>query len=115
MMTTAKKISKCSKCTLKPVLGWALLLTTTNYIVDAMKKVDFKKELNDLYSPSSLKVAIVNVPAMNFLMVDGKGNPSTAQEYKNAIEALYAVSYVLKFMVKKGKEIDYVVMPLVGR
>ena len=58
--------------------------------------------------------AIVDVPEMNFLIVDGKGDPNTAQEYKDALEALYAVSYALKFMVKRRKEVDYVVMPLEG-
>ena len=52
---------------------------------------------------------------MNFLMVDGAGNPNTAQEYKDAVEALYSVSYTLKFMIKKGETaIDYGVMPLEG-
>ena len=79
-----------------------------------MKKIDFKKELKHLYSPSAKEAVIVEVPKMNFLMVDGQGDPNTAQEYKDAIEALYAVSYALKFMMKKGKEVDYVVMPLEG-
>lgn len=77
-------------------------------------KTDLKKELKHLYNPSARQVAIVDVPEMNFLMVDGSGDPNTSQEYKDAIEALYAVSYALKFMIKKEKEIDYVVMPLEG-
>ena len=44
-----------------------------------MKKVDFKKELKHLYNAASDKVAIFQVPEMSFLMVDGKGNPNTAQ------------------------------------
>ena len=52
---------------------------------------------------------------MNFLMVDGAGNPNTSQSYKEAVEALYAASYTLKFMIKKrSPEDDYVVMPLEG-
>ena len=52
---------------------------------------------------------------MNFLMIDGSGDPNTSQSFQDAIEALYAVSYKLKFMVKKGPlEIDYKVMPLEG-
>ena len=48
-------------------------------------------------------------------MIDGMGEPNTAQEYKDAIEALYTVSYALKFMIKKGKmAIDYSVMPPEG-
>ena len=77
-------------------------------------KIDFKRELKHLYNPSAKKVAIVDVPEMNFLMIDGAGDPNTAKEYKDAVEALFAVSYALKFMVKKGKAIDYGVMPLEG-
>jgi len=80
-----------------------------------MLKVDYKKELKDLYRPSAKKVVQVDVPEMNFLMIDGVGDPNTAQEYKDAVEALYAVSYALKFMVKRGETaVDYGVMPLEG-
>jgi len=79
-----------------------------------MAKIDFKKELKHLYNPSTKKVEIVDVPMMNFLLIDGSGDPNTAQEYKDAVEALFAVSYALKFMVKKGKGVDYGVLPLEG-
>jgi len=79
-----------------------------------MTKVDFKKELKSLYKASSKNAVIVDVPKMNFLIIDGKGDPNTAKEYKDAVEALYAVSYALKFMVKKEKTVDYVVLPLEG-
>ncbi len=78
-----------------------------------MKKINLKKELSAYYNPSKTKVAFVDVPAMNFLMIDGKGDPNTSVEYTQAIEALYSVAYTLKFMVKKGPlAIDYGVMPL---
>ncbi len=80
-----------------------------------MEKIDFKKELKHLYNPSAKEVVFVDVPEMNFLMIDGMGDPNTSQEYQDAIEALYSVSYTLKFMIKKGEtSIDYVVMPLEG-
>lgn len=80
-----------------------------------MKKIDFKKELKHLYKPSVKSVEGVTVPGMNFLMIDGQGDPNTSREFQGAIEALYSVSYALKFMVKKGDmEIDYGVMPLEG-
>jgi hypothetical protein len=80
-----------------------------------MGKLDLKKELAELYRPPSRQVVDVDVPSMNFLMIDGRGDPNTAQAYSDAIEALYAVSYTLKFAVKKGPdEIDYGVMPLEG-
>lgn len=78
-----------------------------------MKKLDLKKELKSLYQPPAKEVVQVDVPAMNCLMVDGKGDPNTAPEFAAAIEVLFAVSYTLKFMVKKGPQaIDYGVMPL---
>lgn len=79
-----------------------------------MTKTDFKKELKHLYNPSAKEVVIVDVPKVNFLMIDGAGDPNTAQEFRDAIEALYAVSYALKFMIKREKQIDYIVMPLEG-
>ncbi len=80
-----------------------------------MKKIDFKKELKHLYNPPVKEVVEVVVPTMNFLMVDGEGDPNISQAYVDAIEALFTVSYTLKFMVKKGElAIDYGVMPLEG-
>jgi hypothetical protein len=79
-----------------------------------MIKIDFKKELKHLYNPSPKKVGVIEVSRMNFLMIDGSGDPNTAQEYKDAVEALFAVSYALKFMVKNAKGIDYGVLPLEG-
>lgn len=80
-----------------------------------MKKTDFKKELKHLDSPSTKEVVTVDVPVMNFLMIDGAGGPHTSEEYQDAIETLYAMAYALKFAVKTGAEaLDYVVMPLEG-
>jgi hypothetical protein len=79
-----------------------------------MEKIDFKKELKHLYNPSKKEIVTVDVPEMNFLMVDGKGDPNTAQEYQDAMEALYNVAYTLKFMLKGEGVVDYVVMPLEG-
>ena len=80
-----------------------------------MRKIDYKKELKHLYRPSAKKVEAVDVPRMNFLMIDGKGDPSTSQEFKDAIGVLYPLSYTLKFMIKKGGiGVDYGVLPLEG-
>lgn len=78
-----------------------------------MIKVDLRKELRGLYQPPAGEVVVVDVPAMSFLASDGEGDPNTAQAYADAVEALFAVSYALKFAVKKGGlAIDYGVMPL---
>ena len=80
-----------------------------------MRKIDYKKELKHLYRPSAKKVEAVDVPRMNFLMIDGEGDPSTSQEFKDAIGVLYPLSYTLKFMIKKGGiGVDYGVLPLEG-
>ncbi len=79
-----------------------------------MAKIDLKKELKQFYNPSAKEVVAVDVPAMNFLMIDGEGDPNTAPQYAASIEALFSVSYALKFMIKKGTGVDYGVMPLEG-
>lgn len=80
-----------------------------------MEKIDFKKTLASLYNPKNTSTwELVDVPEMNFLMVDGEGNPNTAKSFADAIEALYAVSYTLKFMSKRMLDKDYAVAPLEG-
>lgn len=78
-------------------------------------KIDLKKELKPFYQASAKVVAEVSVPPFKYLMVDGKGDPNTSQEYTQAVEALFTVSYTAKFALKKGpRQTDYTVMPLEG-
>lgn len=78
-----------------------------------MEKIDYLKQLKHLYAPSAKKVEIVEVPEMHFLMIDGQGDPNTSQAFKDAVEALFSLSYTLKFMIKKGEiGVDYGVLPL---
>lgn len=77
-------------------------------------KLDLKKQLKQWYTPPSQEVVTVEISAMNYLMLDGSGDPNTAQAYKDAVEALYSVAYALKFMLKKEAAIEYSVMPLEG-
>ena len=79
-----------------------------------MSKIDFKRELKHLYQPSGKDFSLVDVPAMQFLMIDGHGDPNTAQAYSAAVEALYAVAYKLKFASKQQLGRDYTVPPLEG-
>lgn len=83
----------------------------------AEEKLDFRKRDKELYQPGT-KPAVVRVPAMNFIMVDGKGNPNQeGGEYQQAVELLYALSYSIKMGNKKGGPegwTDYVVPPLEG-
>lgn len=80
----------------------------------ATKRIDYKRELRELYAPGGEPV-ILNVPALAYLMIDGHGDPNTAPEYTEAVEALYTVAYAAKFAVKRAPDgIDYGVMPLEG-
>jgi hypothetical protein len=82
---------------------------------EPVEKIDLKKELKHLYQPSAKEVVQVDVPIMNYLMVDGEGDPNTSRVFSDAVEALFTVSYAVKFKVKKGPlAIDYGVMPLEG-
>jgi len=76
-------------------------------------KVDFKKTKKDLYQPSAKEVVVVEVPEMQFIMIDGQGSPGDSQEYQDAMATLYPVAFKIKFFSKKmGK--DYVVAPSEG-
>jgi len=77
------------------------------------KKIDLRRELA-WYNASAKEIALVDVPEMSFLMIDGRGDPNKEPAYQQAVEALYAVSYAVKFAVKKETGIDYAVMPLEG-
>lgn len=85
-----------------------------------MKTLDLKKEFKYLYQPSAKKAEIVNVPRLQFAMIGGvieKGKePGNSPAFAEATQALYSISYTLKFMLKKRKTnaIDYPVMPLEG-
>ncbi len=75
-------------------------------------KLDLKKEFKTLYKASK-ELSIVKVPKQKVMAIEGRGNPNTSVEFKNAVEALFPVAYTLKFSYKK-KGRDYAVMPLEG-
>ena len=80
-----------------------------------MAKIDLKKDLKNLYQASAKSVVQVVVPAFKFLMVDGEGDPNSSEHYRQAVEALFSLSYATKFIIKKGaQKRDYAVMPLEG-
>jgi hypothetical protein len=79
-----------------------------------MGNIDFKKTLSALYSAPADRFARIEVPLMQFVKVDGAGDPNTALLYKQAIEWLYSVSYAMKFASKASLGKDYVVPPLEG-
>ena len=79
-----------------------------------MDKIDYKKQFKEFYSAKIGKPVTVKVPKMNYLMIDGHGDPNTSQEYMDAIQTLYPVAYTIKFMCKKELGKDFSVMPLEG-
>lgn len=76
-------------------------------------KTDFKKSL-DAYQAKPGQFRIVDVPDLQYLMIDGHGDPNTSPAFAEAVEALYPVAYTLKFASKRDLGRDYVVMPLEG-
>lgn len=85
-----------------------------------MEKLDLRKQYKHLYSPSAKKVEVVDVPPLKFAMIDGEiepgASPGTSASFQEALQALYGISFTLKFMSKLRKEnpIDYTVMALEG-
>ncbi|HEY9594036.1 MAG TPA: GyrI-like domain-containing protein [Spirochaetia bacterium] len=77
-----------------------------------METIDLKKDLKALYKAGS-SPALIDVPALGCLMVDGTGDPN-GQTFQEAVGSLYSVAYTLKFSFKKEREIDYPVMALEG-
>lgn len=78
-----------------------------------MEKTDFKKTI-DAYRAKVGEFRLIDVPPLQYLMIDGHGDPNTSSEFAAAIEALYPLAYTLKFASKKLRQRDYVVMPLEG-
>ena len=77
-------------------------------------RIDPKRELRELYTAGHEPVK-VEVPELAYLMIDGHGDPNTAVEYAEAIEALYTVAYTAKFAIKRAPDgVDYGVPPLEG-
>ena len=68
-----------------------------------MTSIDLKKTYRDHYTAKRTPT-VVDVPARPFLMIDGRGDPNTAQEYKEAVEALYPIAYGLRAAIKSAAQ-----------
>jgi len=77
------------------------------------KKVDLKKEFREYFQPKTGKPEIVDLPKFKYLMIDGEGHTGS-EIFSESIQSLFAVSYKTKFIMKKTRNFDYVVMPLEG-
>lgn len=78
-----------------------------------MAAIDLKKKL-DAYQAKKGVFRVVDVPPMQYLMIDGAGDPNSAPAYTDAVTALYPLAYTLKFASRRGLGVDTVVMPLEG-
>ena len=76
-------------------------------------KIDVKKTL-DSYRATAGEFRIVEIPDLQYLMIDGHGDPNTSPAFAAALETLYPVAYSLKFASKLTLGRDYVVPPLEG-
>jgi len=81
------------------------------------KAFDYKKEFKALYMPKS-KPLLIEVPSMNFIMVDGNGDPNNSESFQKAVEILYGLSFSIKMSKMKGNQpegyFEYTVPPLEG-
>lgn len=80
-----------------------------------MEKIDLKKQFKTLYNtgPRAKEPHVVDVPSLQYVMVDGHGYPGGSELYAKAMGALYGVAYAVKFVAKERGN-DYGVMPLEG-
>jgi hypothetical protein len=81
--------------------------------VGRASKSDLKKEI-PTYTARRGVFDIVEVPPLRYLMIDGRGDPNTSEDYRDAVAAIFSVAYKLKFLSKTQLGRDYVVMPLEG-
>lgn len=79
-----------------------------------MAPYDVKRELRRCYAPRNTDWELVEVPEQRFIAVDGRGDPNTCVEYTQAVEALYAVAYTLRFTSKRAMGREFTVAPLEG-
>ena len=75
-------------------------------------KIDLKKQYKRLFS-ARLAPGLVDVPQLQYLMIDGRGDPD-APEFEGAVQALYSTAYTVKFSLKHAGRQDFVVPPLEG-
>src|ERR1700694_2434853 len=82
---------------------------------NVMEKLDLKKKWKQFYGAKAGVIETVEVPSLTYFMVDGEGDPNNSPTFQAAVEALFSLSYTLKFSLKKSPSpIDYGVMPLEG-
>nr|WP_281497075.1 GyrI-like domain-containing protein [Ornithinimicrobium sp. F0845] len=70
--------------------------------------------MKDFYQPGSAEFVEVHLPPRSYLAIDGHGDPNTSRDYADAVAALFAISYAVKFALRARTGEDFVVGPLEG-
>ncbi|MDQ3578485.1 MAG: GyrI-like domain-containing protein, partial [Actinomycetota bacterium] len=110
---TALAIFDYSEALLLADAQWTARLIHATQQETIMDKYDIKTAHKRLFSPSAKKFCLVDVPDLQYISIDGRGDPNTSPEYADAVESLYAVAYTVKFASKSlGR--DFTVGPLEG-
>ncbi|WP_144122554.1 GyrI-like domain-containing protein [Catellatospora sichuanensis] len=112
--TAASAIFDYCEAMLQADAGWTEATLGVLTKETTMDKYDIKKARRELYAPPAKDFAVVDVPELRYLAVDGHGDPNTSTAYTAAVEALFGVAYHLKFASKKTLDRDFVVGPLEG-
>ncbi len=85
-----------------------------------VEKLDLRKKYKDLYAPPAKEPSIVDVPELQFVMLDGEisagETPETSPAFQEAFGPRYGITYTVKFMSKLRREnpLDYSVMAIEG-
>lgn len=79
-------------------------------------KYEWKKQEKEFYGAKK-SPALVTVPAQNYIMIGGKGNPNDV-DFSNRVSALYSLAYAIKMAYKttaiQNEFNDFTVFPLEG-
>lgn len=83
-------------------------------------KYEWKKQEKHLYGAKT-SPTLVTVPAQNYIMIDGTGNPNDT-DFSDRVSALFLLAYAIKMRYKKSAEkdisekdiTDFTVYPLEG-
>ncbi|MEI3260353.1 MAG: small molecule-binding protein [Faecalimonas umbilicata] len=79
-------------------------------------KYEWKKQEKEFYGAKK-SPALVTVPAQNYIMIGGKGNPNDV-DFSNRVSALYSLAYAVKMAYKttaiQNEFNDFTVFPLEG-
>ena len=79
-------------------------------------KYEWRKTEKDFYLAKA-KPVVIDVPPMNFFVVDGAGSPDS-EDFQSVVGLLYTLSYTIRMMPKSGwtppDYQEYTVFPLEG-